>query len=137
MTDQTSDTRKHNADLLRVALFARCKTLWGLGLLSKLCVFALGALIVLWPEHRRILAILAILVTVASECLQWWSDIWKGAAQKLHRKVDFEDSFGWPIDNHDLADALAKFPGQLDRFCSVVPKRYFASAEPPGIKRAL
>lgn len=129
--------RPHNPELLRTALFNRCKKFWGAGLTAKLLVFVAGAAVVLYPSNAKSFGLATLVVGLVSEGLLWWSDIWKRAAQELHRKLDFEDAFGWTVTKGEIADLLARYPGKLDDLCGEPKGRYFASKEPPGVKRAL
>ncbi|HSH37964.1 MAG TPA: hypothetical protein VK993_04190 [Chthoniobacterales bacterium] len=100
-------------------------------------MFALGAAIVLQPAWGKTTALGAFLLAVLAEALMWNSDRWKSAAQRLHRNLDFEDSLGWKISNTELADAFARYSGNLEAFVSNPKGTYFASTEPPGAKRAI
>jgi hypothetical protein len=136
MMPQTSE-RKHKPERLRDALFRRTKTLWAAGLIAKFCVFFLAAIVVLQPAWGKTTAVAAFLLAITSEALMWNSDRWKSAAQSLHRKLDLENSFGWKISNAELADALARYPGNLEALVENPKGMYFASTEPAGAKRAL
>jgi hypothetical protein len=129
--------RKHKPERLRDALFRRTKMLWAGGLILKFCVFLLGASVVLQPVWGKTTAVAAFLLAMLSEALMWNSDRWKSAAQSLHRKLDLENSFGWKLSNAELADALARYPGNLEALVENPKGIYFASTEPPGAKRAL
>ena len=129
--------RKHNPELLRDALFRRCKQFWAAGLLGKASVFAVGAVVVLYPEHGKAFAITALLLGICSEAAIWYSDRWKSRADSWQRKLDFENSLGWRIGNAELVDALARYSGSLEALLADPKGSYFASTESPGPKRAL
>lgn len=133
----TPTERKHSAELLRTALFWRCKLLWSAGLSAKFIIYVLGVAVLILPSDGKTLGLVALVLGFASEGLLWWSDCWKSAAQGLHRKLDLEDSFGWSITKKELADYLARFTGKLDPLCGKAKGSYFASQEPAGTKRAL
>jgi hypothetical protein len=128
--------RPHNSDLLRSALFNRCKILWGVGLTAKFLVFAAGAAVVLYPANAKTIGFATLILGLIAEAILWRSDKWKGDAQSLHRKLDFEDGLGWPVTNSEIADLLARYPGKLDSMTESGKGSYFASTEPPGVKRA-
>jgi hypothetical protein len=128
---------KYKPELLRDALFRRTKRFWAAALVAKFCVFALGAAIVLQPAWGKTTALGAFLLAALAEASMWNSDRWKSAAQRLHRSLDFEDSLGWKISNTELADALARYSGNLKALVSNPKGTYFASTEPPGAKRAI
>jgi hypothetical protein len=129
--------RQYNLELLRNALFARCKLLWGAGLITKFFVFALGTIVVFVSVHAKIVALMGLILAAISEFLQWLSDRWKSAANQLHRKLDFENSFGWKITDREIMDFLARYAGDIERFCGSSKENFFASNEPPGSRRAL
>jgi len=129
--------RHHNVELIRNGLFARCKFYWGAGLSVKLIVFILGVVIVVAPIDGKLIALIGLVLAVASECLMWQSDRWKGAAQGLHRKLDFENSFGWFVSESELMDYLARYPGDTNELVGKSTGSYFASKETPGSKRAI
>ena len=129
--------RAHNPDLLRNALFTRCKLLWGAGLTTKFLVFVAGAAVVFYPSDAKLIGLITLILGLLSEIILWRSDKWKGDAQSLHRKLDFENGLGWPVTKSEFADLLARYPGNLDKMTGSGKGSYFASTEPPGIKRAL
>lgn len=129
--------RQHNPELIRNGLFARCKFYWGAALIVKLLVFILAVTVVVAPIDGKIIAIIGLILAVASECLIWQSDRWKSAAHGLHRKLDFENSFGWFISESELMDYLARYPGDTDELVGKTTGSYFASGESPGPKRAM
>lgn len=129
--------RKHNPELLRDALFRRCKQFWAAGLIVKLFVFTVGAAVVLFPWHGKSLGLLALLFAILSEASLWYSDRWKSVAESWQRKLDLENALDWRIPNAELVDALARYSGSLEALVTDPKGSYFASAEPPGAKRAL
>lgn len=129
--------RHHNPELIRNGLFARCKLYWGAGLTVKFLVFILGIVVVVAPMDGKIIAISGLMLAVASEYLMWQSDRWKGVAHGLHRKLDWENSFGWFISESELMDYLARYPGNMDELVGKSTGSYFASNESPGPKRAV
>jgi hypothetical protein len=130
-------TRQHNPELIRNALFAKCKFFWGAGLVAKLFVFLFGVIVVIAPMDGKVFALIALGLAVVSEFLIWRSDRWKSAAHGLHRKLDFENSFGWFISESELMDYLARYPGNIEDLIGKSTGSYFASNEAPGPKRAV
>src|SRR5436190_7621582 len=130
-------SRQHNPELIRNALFSRCKLFWGAGLSVKLLVFVLGVIVVLAPINGKFVALGGLVLAGLSELLLWQSDRWKGAVHGLHRKLDFENSFGWYISESELMDYLARYPGNIDELIGKSTGSYFASNESPGAKRAI
>jgi hypothetical protein len=127
----------HNPELLRDALFKRCKGYWAAGLSVNLLVFVLGTFVIFGPDCAKWVALAALFLKVVAEGLLWYSDHWKGLAQALHRKLDLENALGWTITKSELADLLARFTGKLDSLAGMRKGSYFASSEPPGTKRAI
>lgn len=128
---------QYNLELLRNALYARCKALWGAGLIAKFLVFALGTFVVFVPANPTLVAVLGLLLALASEFLQWLSDRRKSAAHQLHRKLDFENSFGWKITDREMKDFLARYAGDIESLCGPSKGTFFASEEEPGPRKAL
>lgn len=131
-----SNNRQHNPELIRNALFARCKLYWGAALGVKLLVFVLGIIVVIAPISGKVVALVGLVLAVTSEVLVWQSDRWKGAAQGLHRKLDLENAFGWKISESELIDYLARYPGETEELVGKSTGSYFASDETPGPRRA-
>lgn len=129
--------RVHNPELIRNGLFARCKFYWGAGLSVKLLVFILGVVVVVTPIDGKLIGLIGLVLAAASECLIWQSDRWKGAAHGLHRKLDFENSFGWFISDSELMDHLGRYPGDIDKLVGESTGSYFASRESTGTRRAI
>jgi hypothetical protein len=131
------NNRQHNPELIRNALFARCKLYWGAALGVKLLVFILGIIVVVAPIDGKVIALVGLVLAAMSELLVWQSDKWKGAAHGLHRKLDLENAFGWYISENELLDYLARYPGDTDALIGKSTGSYFASVETPGPKRAI
>jgi hypothetical protein len=89
------------------------------------------------PVHAKLVAVLGLSLVAVSEFLQWLSDLWKSAAHQLHRKLDFEDSFGWKITDREMKDFLARYAGNIESFAAASETNFFASDEQPGSKRAV
>jgi hypothetical protein len=127
----------HNPELLRDALFKRCKKYWAAGLSVNVMVFCLGTFVIFGPDSARWVALVALAFKVIAEGLLWYSDHWKGLAQSLHRKLDLENAFGWAITKSELADFLARYTGKLDSLAGTRRGTYFASTEEAGVNRAI
>jgi flagellar biosynthesis protein FliQ len=73
-----------------------------------------------------------------AECAQWRSDILKGRAEQLKRKIELFDGLGWTISPADLSDALAKISSRRrNLILKAVKENYFASQTSVGPKRAV
>lgn len=75
----------------------------------------------------------------AAELAMWKSDKVKGVAESLHRKLDLENSFGWPITNAEISDILARTSCNLDHLSQdqQIGSNFFASKHEPGPGRAI
>lgn len=74
----------------------RCaKCWWGASLVLKCLGFAAGACIALLPAEPVPFIVAAC--TILAELAMYRSDAVKATAQLLRRKLDLQDSFGWPI----------------------------------------
>ena len=127
----------HNPELLRDALFRRCKRFWAAGLIANFLVFVLGGIVIFSPACGKWVALMALGLKVAAEGLLWYSDHWKGLGQALHRKLDLENAFGWPVTKTELVDFFARYTGSLGALCGDRKGSYFASTEAAGPKRAV
>lgn len=116
----------------------RCaKCWWGASLVLKCLGFAAGACIALLPAEPVPFIVAAC--TILAELAMYRSDAVKATAQLLRRKLDLQDSFGWPIPNTELSDLVVRYPASVKARAKSHPvtEAYFASDEPPGPTRAL
>ncbi len=127
----------YNLEKLRDSIFARCKILWGIGLITKLLIFVCGTIVVFQPASSHGLALLGLALAALSEWLLWLSDRRKSASLQLHRKLDFENSFGWEIKKSEIINLMARYAKDEADFASEPTGSYFASQEKPGTHRAL
>lgn len=113
---------------------------WSIAALwCKFLVFFVGILAVLLPLIPRYTPFLIIFLEILSELFLWRSDVNKGTAEALLRKLDARNSFGWAISNAEMSDLLIRSPSNVDRlvFAEALAQEYFASQEGVGAKRAL
>lgn len=132
--------QRDDVRILSTALLGEAKLCWGVGLSVKLAPVVITAVTVftgyLAQEAPYIVAMLSIL----AELLLWRSDQLKGEGEELKRKLEFRDSFDWPISNAELSDLFADHAGRLQRAGAVkgLNEPYFASeAVTPSARRAL
>jgi len=129
----------HNPRALCQAYFELAKT-WSIAAIScKIMVFFVGILAVLLPLIPGYTPFLITVLAVTSELFSWRSDVNKGTAEALLRKLDARDSFGWAISNAEMSDLLMRSPSNVDKLvcADVLAEDYFASIEGVGPKRAL
>ena len=129
--------KTYNLEKLRDTLFARCKLLWGAGLITKLLIFVCGTVVVFLPASSHGFALIGLALAALSEWLLWLSDRRKSASLQLHRKLDFENSFGWEIKKAEVIDLMARYAKKETDFATDPTGSYFASKENPGPRRAI
>jgi len=132
------DVRKHRARALSQALYALSKRWWWTSIACKLGVFVVGASIVLWFPGLKYSAVLIFLIYLASELSLLRSDWFKGRAETILRKLDFEESFDWKVSGAEMVDYELRSPARVRKMLPSTPseKKYFASSEPFGPRRA-
>jgi hypothetical protein len=131
-------TFKHDPRRLSTCLLNRSKKWWIATTATKVGSVVVGALSVILFPTFKLTAILLFLLYVASEVFAWRTDSFKGSAQSVLRKLDFWDSFGWPISREEMSDLIVGCPARLRK--QIPPPGeddYFSSGESPGATRAL
>jgi hypothetical protein len=129
---------QHDPRKLVDCLSERAKRWWGVTALIKVCSVSLGTLSVLIFPSFKSSAVIVFLLYIASELATWRSDVFKGSAQAVLRKLDFSDSFGWEISRAEMSDLIVDCPSRLRR--KIPPETdddYFTSSEPVGTNRSL
>lgn len=136
---EEQEVRRHRARALSQALYDLSKRWWWTSIACKLGVFVVGAVIVLWVPGLKYSAVLIFLIYLASELSLLRSDWFKGRAETILRKLDFEESFDWKISGAEMADYELRSPARVRRRLPSTPseKKYFASSEPFGSRRAV
>lgn len=137
--DSNNTNYKHDVRALAAEIYEIAKGWLILSMLCKLATFALGVGAILFASLSQASPFLVAFLSAASELSAWQSDRRRGLAEALRRKVDLEDSLGWPISRVEMSDLLVRIPSKV---CKKVEgqtgrKPYFDSKEPPGVKRAL
>ncbi len=79
------------------------------------------------------------MLSAASAVLLWRRDVTKDVAEKLLRKLDLKDSFGWELSKAEMSDLLADVPRKLAGVLPVegLGEEYFASNRPAGARRSM
>ncbi|MBL8122485.1 MAG: hypothetical protein JNJ39_00125 [Blastocatellia bacterium] len=119
--------------------FGWAKGWWWANLALKFAAFVLGVLAVFLPQEVVWLAGVVALLLFCGEVSGIRSGILRSTAESLHRKLDFQNSFEWPISDIELADAVATLSKRARKRLLKATKAddYFASTEPAGWKRAM
>jgi hypothetical protein len=133
-----SDTRPHKPRLLRSKLFATCKFWLALSLIAKIFGFFVGVLSVWFSVLPDTTPYIVAISIAFSEFAMWWSDCVRDIAESLHRKLDYENAFGWAITNAEMSDLLARVRCDLGELKNdqQTGSDYFASAHEPSSLRA-
>jgi hypothetical protein len=119
--------------------FALAKRLWTFSITIKVLIFVVGVYSVFEVGISRYMPFILIVMAVASECLQWYSDIIKSRSESLLRNLDLCLSFDWEISATDKREIVSFVPKKLrDKFdVTKSVQSYFASKESPGPRKAI
>ena len=120
------------------SIFDEAKLCWGTSLTLKTGAAGLGILYIVCHITFALAPFIVAIIAATSELSQWRSDILRGRAEGLKRKIEYNDAFGWPISNMELSDQLAQMTKRRrDAIAISVRENYFASREAQGSKRAI
>lgn len=138
MIPNQSPRFQHDPRKLVDCLSRRAKRWWGATAAIKTFAVIFGAISVLIFPNFKSSAVIVFLLYIASELSTWRSDAFKGTAQAVLRKLDFSNSFDWPISAEEMSDLIVDCPSRLrKRIPPQMDDDYFASGEVAGSKRAL
>lgn len=127
-----------NMRLVSKSLYDGAKFWWGSGLLLKVIAAGLGVTFVFVNQSSALTSASVVCAAIFSELCQWRSDVLKGRAEALKRKIESADGFGWNLSGKDISDSLAKISARTRaKIEEAVKENYFASQEQPGVRRAL
>lgn len=120
------------------SIFDEAKLCWGTSLIMKVGAAGLGVFYIACHVTAALAPFTVAVIAAASELFQWRSDILRGHAEGLKRKIEYHDAFGWPISNMDLSDQLAQMTNKKrEAIAKSVRENYFACREAQGPKRAV
>lgn len=129
----------HPRAICRV-LYSDAQNWWFTSLGCRLGAFLVGAGSILIPSMKEAAPYAVASLSAGSTLLLWLSDEIKGRAETLKRKEEGQDLYGdeWKISPEEIANFLARSPAKIRKPIRLTEsdKRYFASNEPPGAKRA-
>jgi hypothetical protein len=129
---------KHSPRVLDGFLRKSAETWWNLSVLFKVGVFVVGTLAILLTSFSQSAPFIIAGLTAIAELCQWRSGAIRDTWEALHRELDANDSFDWPIPKAELADLLTQSSRQLrERLSSELEEPYFASKQPPGPRRGI
>lgn len=134
-------TRSLRARLLGVqgVWFSHAKRWWFICLLSQIAVVTYGAFVSMYQLGSPWNASLVGVVSVLAQLGLWRSAVLRARGEDALRHIEFEDGFGWKVEEGDLADCLAKAV-RIEASAKVREEehgQFFASLEDVGPKRAL
>lgn len=138
MVDQ-SKIPPHDLRALSRALFDVAKHWRTAELVLRLSVLVVGAVVILLSILPKYAPFLIALLTAVAELCLLRSDAIKRTAESLLRKLDVQESFGWPISKMEVSDLLIQSPARLRNKFSMsgVQEQYFASQQEFGPRRTL
>lgn len=129
---------EHNPRILADFFYGRAKILWFLSLGLKLFSALLGIVLVLAHIGSSLSPIFVFTLALCSELIQWQSDIQKGFAEALTRKIEYHNGFNWPFSPKDMRDSLSRVSKKnRDRISKKIEDNYFASKEEPSPRRVI
>lgn len=120
------------------SLFDQAKLLWLAALFTRIIATAIGLFFALTKTPGVYAPWALASVILCAEVLQWQSDLVKGRAEQLKRKIEFDDGLGWPISQADLSDVIAVLSKKQKKTIEqAVRENYFASERSVGAARLL
>lgn len=119
--------------------FDLTKRWWAYTWIAKLAVFAVGVPAMIFSENSAWFAVIAGILTFLGEAASIRSNDKKSIAERLLRKLDFNESFGWPISQLEIADAKVLLSKREIAGFETREKTgdYFASSAVVGWRRAM
>lgn len=132
-------TNEETARCLARYYFDQTKRWWGYTWIAKLAVFVVGIPAMFLTENSAWFAVITGLFTFLGEAASIRSTEKKSVAERLLRKLDFNESFGWPISQLEIADAVVSLSrkGQSTIDIEMKSTPYFASASDVGWRRSM
>jgi hypothetical protein len=128
----------HSPRLLSKSFYDRAKRLWGLAIVLKVSAVGLGVIFVTYNVATELAPWSLAVLAIVAESIQWRSDVLRGRAEQLKRKIELSDGLGWPLPMSDFSDLLAKVSKRtLSNLEASSEQEYFASAKEAGPVRAL
>lgn len=118
--------------------FEVAKQLWGLSVIIQLLLFALGIVGIFIANTSPAIPIALLFLTIVSELIQWRSDIAKGQAESILRKLDMRDSFQKEISEADKREIFSLISQNVfNRLAKKPAAAYFASAHSNTPRKAI
>ncbi|GAK51379.1 hypothetical protein U14_02623 [Candidatus Moduliflexus flocculans] len=133
MSAQRYDLRQIDRELFELAKW------WdGAMLACKIVGILLGLLVILTGLLSKIIPVAAILLTLVAEFCSWNSGRFKGMAETLLTKLDWNDAFGRKFSRKEISDLLMDLPARFRRsFSEEIQEQYFTARTLPGARRAV
>ncbi|MGE0244006.1 MAG: hypothetical protein AB7Q37_00050 [Pyrinomonadaceae bacterium] len=132
-------TNEQKARCLSRYYFDLTKRWWGYTWAAKLTVFLIGIPSMFLTENSAWFAVIAGVFAFLGEAASIRSNDKKSIAERLLRKLDLNESFGWPISRLEIADAVVSLSrkGQSKFESAATSTAYFASSNDLGWRRAM
>ena len=127
-----------NPDILCQKVYDLAKYHFNRSVFCKFLVYIVGVAGIFITDTYSLIPVVALILIILSEFLQYKSDTYKGIAESLRRKLDFMHSFGWSIPKKDLTDILLELPQHIDdEVQAITAENYFMSSTEIGSVKAL
>ena len=125
-------------DTICTKVFDIAKSYFNRSIFCKIMVYVVGVTSLFIKDKYSIIPMVAMLLVIMSEYLQYKSDTYKGIAESLRRKLDFMHSFGWSIPIKDLSNVLLELPPNIEKQIIAAPEEnYFMSNGEIGVVKSL
>jgi len=129
---------EHKPRILARVFYNKSKLHWCVALSLKVIAAAIGILLVLTHFNSPAIPVLVFGLAVFSEFVQWRSDVNKGCAESLTRKIEYHNGFNWNIADKDVRDNLLKVSAKTRKYVAgSIEENYFASQREVSPKRAI
>ena len=124
---------------LAKCLDKEAKWYWGATYVLSVFVFFTGTLGTFLTSYAAFASIISVSAALVLFLFDQLSDVSKGKASELRRRIDLKDSFGWPMDNAEYSDLILHCSRSVKNKARgrSSTESYFASTEPLGSARGL
>ena len=133
MSAQRYDLRQIDRELFELAKW------WdGAMLTCKIAGVLLGLVVILTGLFSKSIPFVAIILTLVAEFCSWNSGRFKGMAETLLSKLDWNDAFDRKFSGKEISDLLMDVPERFRQcFSADIQEQYFATRTVPGARRAV
>lgn len=136
-----TNTSSNSLNLRQVSrcYFTATKKWWIWTWVFRLFVFLAAIPAIWWPQTSFWCALGVGILSLTAEFCSLVTISKKGYAEGVLRKLDLHNSFGWEVENAEIADLLQKLSKKDKARVDItdLPDDYFASTDTSGWRRAI